>query len=1454
MPSIKFDAVVETSKALAGLNAIQSAIHQTSEQVRQDGDSIDSVVNKIKEGATAIAGSWTAGQLVNKIMQVRGQFQQLEIAFGTMLGSEEKANDLMTQLIHTAAITPFDLQGVANGAKQLLAYGTSADEVNDVLTHLGDIAAGLSLPLNDLVYLYGTTMTQGRMFTMDLRQFMGRGIPLATELAKQFGVTEDKVAELVSAGKVGAAEFKQAIMAMSSEGGKFGGLMEAQSKSITGQIANIEDAVDVMFNNIGKSSEGVINSALGIVGSLVENYERVGKNLLAIAASYGTYKAAVVAVNVIQGVHNTLMEESAVQMALAKAQGIALSEVEAVAAAKTALHTAALNQLKVAMNAVKAASPYLLIAAAVATLALTWANAKSMQEKVNEAYDKYNEEKDKAIEKEKEHQTEMENLISVAGDESLSTDTRRLALVKLEQQYPAIFAKYKTEADELKHILDIKKEIAAMDGQTSLSNPKNELTSVNKRIKELEAKAKTKYTYQEATRPGVTETKTRGGLSIGEEVELQALKKRQAELNKTISKNSADAYMSNLSGISNKQLSQEIRDRQQLLAQLKLMNPSKGKTKKGQITRGGAKGTYTESELQGQLQAFQREQNDRKTATTTSNLKSQRKKELDAARKALADFDKSPKTMKTSDIESQRAKLQSAVDEAEKAYKALGGSTSTKKNSTKNTADKRKAAEEALSEQLLSLERENAENELAIQEESTEQKLKQIDEDYQKRIDEINKQEKKFKANNKKAGKSEALTSEQQTAIDDAKRIAKETRDKQTEDVTKEQKESEFSSRISYQKSFGTYDEKRTALKEEADDKIKKINGNKSLTDTDKSYQVQSVNKELEKSLSDLDFEQLKKEINWDFIFGDLENTAPEAVAAVREQLQKFAETAKDLTPDQIKTVSDALQKMQDRMDLSNPIKTIKTARAEYANAKKEYDKYAKAYEKAQENGDTKGMTEASKGMVTSSQQMAAAQNKEKKSFNEVMDIVNQYADALDKVGDTVGGTAGDLIKLAASAISCGISMADGIKKFQDATSAMERSIAILAIIEAALQAIQVIMNVFGSTADETLTDYVETMKLYIDLLKDSIDDLNDSMTDAKNSMKETIAYYDELVKTEKESATAIKAQSQTWLNSGASGGIMGIGSKASEGAKIKEQLKKDLKSGNAEVNKFYKEGYNSLNEYYKTATGKYAKSVDDFGRMTWIWDLSDEEIIKLSKDTKALSMLGDTLSEAITKYADYIEAAKEDELDLAESLLSVSWDDFYDDFVDLVKDMDNTSADFANNFAEYMRNALVKNMVAEKYRAQLENLYNEAVEDAKNGNLEDKLSYFKRAYADLAQSMQDEVETIDQITGYTDSSSQTATSGGFESMGQDTADELNGRFTALQIAGESVASNMTNTIEQMQSIVNLGISTNGAVLDIRNMMVMTNSYLEDVVKYSKLSYTDFGTKLDAVYTRLKEI
>lgn len=346
---LNYRITLDNSALQAQAEESRDILRGIGQTATQEGDLMEGAMKKM---GAAMAGAFAVGQLKDfalKVATVRGEFQQLEIAFSTMLGNKKQADALMQQLIDTAATTPFGMNDIANSAKQLLAYGAEADKVNETLVRLGDIAAGLSVPINDLAYLYGTTMVQGRLYTQDLNQFLNRGIPLVDELAKQFGVTKGEVKQLVEQGKVGFPEVEKAIVSMTSEGSKFGGLMEAQSKSITGQISNLEDAVEQMINEVGKSSEGVIGGILGAASSIVDHWKQIGIVVAGTIATWGAYKAAVLAVGVATKINTAIQQEAVLQQRLAAMQGIALSEAQAVAAANTNLLSVAMNGLKTAI-------------------------------------------------------------------------------------------------------------------------------------------------------------------------------------------------------------------------------------------------------------------------------------------------------------------------------------------------------------------------------------------------------------------------------------------------------------------------------------------------------------------------------------------------------------------------------------------------------------------------------------------------------------------------------------------------------------------------------------------------------------------------------------------------------------------------------------------------------------------------------------------------------------------------------------------------------------------------------------------------------------------------------------------------------------------------------------------------------------------------------------------------
>lgn len=359
-----FDVLLNDESLQQGLQRSRESFRSLSESATAELQSMDGFMAKAAQTAAGLFAADKLKDFASAIATVRGEYQQLEIAFETMLGSKSQADALMAQLIDTAATTPFEMKEIAESSKMLLAYGMAADEVNGTLIRLGDIAAGLSIPIKDLAFLYGTTMVQGRLYTQDLNQFLGRGIPLADELAKQFGKNKSEVKKLVEEGKIGFPEVQKAIEALTNEGSKFGGLMEAQSKTISGQMSNIEDAWEQMMNEIGRSQEENISGALDITGKLIENWKTIGKVLLYVISIYGAYRAATMLAAIATRINAAAAQNMAYQQKLAAMQGVVLTNAQAGMAAATSTARYAFESLKTAFMS----NPFGMLATAITTV------------------------------------------------------------------------------------------------------------------------------------------------------------------------------------------------------------------------------------------------------------------------------------------------------------------------------------------------------------------------------------------------------------------------------------------------------------------------------------------------------------------------------------------------------------------------------------------------------------------------------------------------------------------------------------------------------------------------------------------------------------------------------------------------------------------------------------------------------------------------------------------------------------------------------------------------------------------------------------------------------------------------------------------------------------------------------------------------------------------------------
>lgn len=968
MPSLKFDAVIETGKVVSGFQDIQNAVHKTAATVESEGKSIDDIINKIQNTANIAIGGWSIGKFVSQMMQVRGQFQQTEMAFKTMLQSEEKAKDLMQQLINTAAITPFGVDDVTEGAKQLLAFNVAAKDVNDTLIRLGDVAAGMGVSLSEMVMLYGTTIAKGKMDTMDLYQFLNRGIPIADELAKVMGLDVNnaiaEVKEQLTAGKVTSDIFIKAMQNMTSEGSKFGGMMKAQSKTITGQISNIEDAIEQMFNELGRSQEGIINTGLDAVSTIVENWRKVGEVVMVAATAYGTYKAVLMAVSALQVLNNRILQQAVVEKTLAAAAGINLSNAEAVAAARTKFLTLAQQGLTTALKETAAATllnPYVLMAAAITSLVYTiykFSTAASAAEIAQNAWNKSMDEFNRKAEDRKQKIKELVQIIQGADSTSLE---KQLAFDELGTVAPELTKVYdsvkKLEDTDLTNFNKQLNEMTGKDREVGLKAQIKQLKEYAKALQDNSASA----AAGSARRAAVQGLKDNYGIeapwSFNKDEKLndaifEYMVKLQSELDKIQkakdeletptqidvklaeedykqSKDELD-YLSRFAlamkddiekkptnipfeGRNAEKVIVELKDKVNDLKKEQEEHPIQFTADKkkaldkyqellGDIKRwkntAWKQGVFTiPVEIQFKMKQLQDETNKAKGHFNyvTGKYEEANKDESYAAAKKRAKInyqaavkaEKEARKGSNKDWENAKEDLDAKKKEYEKYWGSISEASSKANKSmtdAKKRAEEQRKAQEELSNALKELIQKNMDDEISIMREGTEKKLKEIDNDYKKRIAEIKKQETEFKKKNKEAGKASSLTKKQSKAISEAKYLASLNKEQKIREVNKEASDKERNDLYEYLKEYGSVQQQKLAITQEYADKIAKA---------ENAYQKASLANQRDNELKKIDASDVFEQIDWENVFADLSSHTKEYLVSLRAQLQSLLKSGK---------------------------------------------------------------------------------------------------------------------------------------------------------------------------------------------------------------------------------------------------------------------------------------------------------------------------------------------------------------------------------------------------------------------------------------------------------------------------------------------------------------------------------------------------------------------------------
>lgn len=255
------------------MQALQSEAKELGVKLTDTNKQTDKLKSGISGIGSVIAGAFAIGSVIafgKSVLDATVKNEQLTKSFEVMLKSKVQADILMAQLVQFAKTTPFELTEVAEATKKLLAFGIASSDIKSTLTKLGDVSAGIGAPLSEIAYLFGTIKTQGRAMTQDINQFTNRGIPMWDELAKVTGISGLALKKYVEEGKIGYKEIDQAFTNLTTNGGKFTGLMEAQSKTLGGTISNLGDSWDQFMVKLGNGNSGILKSIVSTLGEVLD--------------------------------------------------------------------------------------------------------------------------------------------------------------------------------------------------------------------------------------------------------------------------------------------------------------------------------------------------------------------------------------------------------------------------------------------------------------------------------------------------------------------------------------------------------------------------------------------------------------------------------------------------------------------------------------------------------------------------------------------------------------------------------------------------------------------------------------------------------------------------------------------------------------------------------------------------------------------------------------------------------------------------------------------------------------------------------------------------------------------------------------------------------------------------------------------------------------------------------
>ena len=1432
------------------LRQLTRQYREFSEETDKSTVTVDALMSSLKRTAAEIGGLAAIKKFGTDVIDATGKMQQLQVALSTILQSKSKADALLAEVTEFARKTPFNLDDVANGAKQLLAYGSSAETVVDELSMLGDMASGLQIPLSSLIYLYGTLRVQGRAYWRDIQQFQGRGVNVVEEMAKNLGVTQDQIKKLVEEGKIGFKDVEKAFQSMTSEGGKFNNMLENAAGTWPQRIANLEDTLFTKLVDFGNKYKEVFKFGIGTAEELVEHLDDVISVIGGLIAAYGTYRAALIATAVAQKAVG-FVDSIRLIMAYRKEMGLAT-------AAQQAFNLAAKSNVYVALLSVLVG-----LGTAVYMFTKRTDEATASQEALSKVSKKADEEFSSQA-------ATIDRLNGVLRSETASLDQKKKALGELQSIIPDYNASLNEEGKLINNNTEaIKAYLVQLEKQIKLKAAQEELEELyrSKRLQE-------KNVQKQQANYDRTRKQNPIGVVYGGDAGIEAQRlslNRIAKAEKSL-----------------KDANDELKDTQTQIASIE--------KEIEQVSLASSKAQKPTSSLSSEI---------KNASEKIRNLK----KEISGLRSGNIKAE-AGKTVEST-IEAKNKELQAAEKTLETLTGKSNKTTAKAENQRKKAAEQQKKAQEELNKDLLSLQQQNQDDEIALMQDGTRKRLAEIDNDYKKRTAEIDKQEAEFKKKNKEAGATGltgGLTQEQQTALQEARDNAAKEQERQTNEIYL----AEAQAMRDYLKQYGTFQQQKLAIAEEYAEKIANAQSEGERLSLEKEREQAVANVNLSAIRQDVDWagvfskfgtmfqDEIKR--NLDALRDIMKSDGFKAMSPTEQaQIVEAVDSLREQVTGDLKDVD--FKKIGElTVEFQNAQRKMIAAQAAEAVA---YDNLKKAqadYEQALRNGTAEEQVAAKERLdmaKTAADGMSAAYKGAVGEFNATG---NNLKDATDNAVDAINSISSAISQIRSGSLSGAF---EGVKNLSDTLGKS------LSNMPGLLGRVGNALSNFSSTLGGATGEIAGAVLGLLDLLKDGLGsifaDLSDLMFGAVNGILDDIFSGGIITKPVKSLVDGLGGILDTvtfggfssWGNNTAEtketierlttrnealidsldrlNDTMKEANGAAESVAAAEQAKKYQQEVNenyrdiAAAQAHYQGKHHSWSKYFNdwlekvglfdgldSVVGNKAAAlfgVSDKDLETWrkmndiagfkvtsrsdFLSITPEQMAEMLADVDIRELIesigkggyGAKMLDTLEDYAD--QAGKIEEIDnsLRETLTQISFDSMYDSFVDTLMDMDASAEDFADDFSEYMMRALLSNQVGTMFKDRLQEWYTAFAEAMEDGDLASgELDSLRDEWDKIVADAMAERDKLAAATGYDNTSSssgqQSASSKGFETMSQDTGDALNGRMTAIYEAELNIANTTTEQLAVLKAIYGQ-IGGNMADVASESKQILSTSYIQ---------------------------